>query len=71
MPHVVIEGKFNFELIHSCFENRIIRNENNGSLIKFEDSYLNLSKDRILINTVIIKDSISQKYYIQLMKKEN
>ena len=70
MPHVVIEGKLNFELIHSCFENRVIRN-NNNNIIKFEDFYLNLSKDRILINTTIIKNSISQKYYIQLMKKEN
>lgn len=59
MPHVVIEGIFSFESIHSCFENRIIRN-NNNSIIKFEDSYLNLSKDRILINTVIIKE-----YHIQ------
>jgi hypothetical protein len=40
-------------------------------IIKFEDSFLNQSKDLILIKTKVIENNINQKYYIQLMKKEN
>ena len=40
-------------------------------IIKFEDVFLNQSKDLILIKTTVIENNINQKYYIQLMKKEN
>ncbi len=40
-------------------------------IIKFEDVFLNKSKDLILIKTTVIENNINQKYYIQLMKKES
>ncbi len=71
MPHIVIEGKIlNFESIHLCFT-RLVERKNNY-IIKLEDSFLNQSKDLILIHTTVIEsDNTIQKYYIQLMKKEN
>ncbi len=44
---------------------------NDNYIIKFEDSFLNQSKDLILIKTIVIENNNNQKYYIQLMKKEN
>ena len=71
MPHIIIEGKkINFELIYSYFIKTVERNDN--YIIKFEDLFLNQSKDLILIKaTVIESNNTNQKYYIQLMKKEN
>jgi hypothetical protein len=70
MPHIIIEGrKINFELIYSYFIKTVERNDN--YIIKFEDSFLNQSKDLILIKTIVIENNNNQKYYIQLMKKEN
>jgi hypothetical protein len=73
VPHVVIEGnnKLDFQSIHdnNCFDKTTIRN--NSNIIKFEGSYLNRSKDTILINTTVVQDTVPQKYYIQLLKKEN
>jgi hypothetical protein len=70
MPHIIIEGKkINFESIHSSFTKKIERC--NRLVIKFEDSFLNQPKDLILIRTMVIENNINQKYYIQLMKKDN
>lgn len=70
MPHIIIEGKeINFESIHSCFTKTVKRC--NHLIIKLEDSFLNQQKDLILIRTMVIENSINQKYYIQLMKKDN
>jgi hypothetical protein len=71
MPHIIIEGKkINFELIHINFNKAVERKDN--WIVKFEDSFINQSKDLILIKTTVIDNSNnSQKYYIQLMKKEN
>ena len=70
MPHIIIEGrKINFELIYSYFIKTVERNDN--YIIKFEDSFLNQSKDLILIKTIVIENNNNQKYYIQLIKKEN
>ena len=70
MPHVIIEGKeINFESIFLNF-NKMVERENNH-IIKFEDIFLNKSKDLILIKATVIENNLSQKYYIQLMKKEN
>ncbi len=72
MPHIIIKGKINFESIHMDFNKEVVRNNNNNnSIIRFEDSLINHSKDLILINTVVIENNVSIKYYIQLMKKEN
>ena len=70
MPHIIIEGKkINFELIHINFNKAVERKDN--WIVKFEDSFINQSKDLILIKTTVIDNSNnSQKYYIQLMKKE-
>ena len=35
------------------------------------DVFVNQSKDLILIKTTVIENNINQKFYIQLMKKEN
>jgi hypothetical protein len=70
MPHIIIEGKnINFELVHSHFTKTAKRN--NEYIIKFEDSFLSQSNDLILIKTTVIENNINQKYYIQLMKKDN
>ena len=70
MPHIIIEGKkINFESTYSYFIKKVERNDN--YIIKFEDSFLNQSKDLILIKTTVIENNNNQKYYIQLMKKEN
>ena len=70
MPHVIIEGrKIDFESIYGCFIKTVERN--NNYIIKFEDSFLNQSKNLILIKTTVIENNINQKYYIQLLKKEN
>src|SRR3982751_1172440 len=70
MPHIVIEGKkINFESIYINFDKMVERNDN--YIVKLEDSFLNQSKDLILIKTTVIENNINQKYYIQLMKKEN
>lgn len=71
MPHIVIEGKFDFELIHYSFEKGVIKYETDKSLIKFEDSFLNHSKDIILIETIVIEKMNNQRYFIQLLKKES
>jgi hypothetical protein len=70
MPHIIIEGKkINFESIYINFNKTVERKDN--YIIKFEDAFLNQSKDLILIKTTVIENNINQKYYIQLMKKEN
>jgi hypothetical protein len=70
MPHIIIEGnEINFELIHINFKKAVERKDN--CIVKFEDSFINQSKDLILIKTTVIEKNNSQKYYIQLMKKEN
>jgi len=70
MPHIIIEGrKINFESIFLNFNKMIERKDN--YIIKFEDIFLNQSKDLILIKTTAIENNINQKYFIQLMKKEN
>jgi hypothetical protein len=70
MPHIIIEGKkINFETIYINFNKMVERKDN--YIIKFEDVFLNQSKDLILLKTVVIENDINQKYYIQLMKKEN
>ena len=70
MPHIIIEGrKINFESIYTNF-NKIVERKDNY-IIKFEDIFINQSKDLILIKTTVIENNINRKYYIQLMKKEN
>jgi len=70
MPHVIIEGTgITFESIFLDF-NKVVERKDNY-IIKFEDVFLNQSKDLILIKTTVIENNINQKYYIQLMKKEN
>ena len=70
MPHIIIEGRrINFESIYINFNKMVERKGN--YIIKFEDVFLNHSKDLILIKTTVIENNINQKYYIQLMKKEN
>ena len=70
MPHVIIEGrKINFESIYLNLNKMVERKDNH--IIKFEDVFLNQSKDLILIKTTVIENNINQKYFIQLMKKEN
>ncbi len=70
MPHIIIEGKkINFDSIHGYFTKKA--ELHNQLIIKFDDSFLNQPKDLILIKTMIIENNINQKYYIQLMKKDN
>lgn len=70
MPHIIIEGKtIDFESIHNHFTKTAKRD--NEYIIKLEDSFINQSNDLILIRTTVIENSINQKYYIQLMKKDN
>ena len=70
MPYIIIEGrKINVESINTNF-NKIVERKDNY-IIKFEDIFIDQSKDLILIKTTVIENNINQKYYIQLMKKEN
>src|SRR5919112_5242390 len=70
MPHIIIEGrKINFESIYVNFNKMVERKDN--YIIKFDDVFLNQSKNLILIKTTVIENNINQKYYIQLLKKEN
>ena len=70
MPHIIREGKkINFESIYINFNKTVERKDN--YIIKFDDVFLNQSKDLIFIKTTVIENNINQKYYIQLMKKEN
>lgn len=70
MPHIIIEGrKIDFEYIYIKFNKMVERKDNN--IIRFEDIFLNQSRDVILIKTTSIENNINQKYYIQLIKKEN
>jgi hypothetical protein len=70
MPHIIIEGKtINFESIHNHFTKTAKRD--NEYIIKLEDSFINQSNDLMLIRTTVIENNINQKYYIQLMKKDN
>jgi hypothetical protein len=70
MPHIIINSRVNFDLIHSNFKGRIIKNSLNGEYIyNFEESFQNVSKDTILIKTITIESEFSQIYFIQLFKK--
>ena len=72
MPHIIIEGKrIEFESLYNNFNKTVERTDD--YIIKFEDVFLNQSKDLILIKTTVIEsnNNNNQKYYIQLMKKEN
>jgi hypothetical protein len=53
MSHITLEGKkINFESIHINFIKTVERN--NNYIIKFEDSFMNQSKDLILIKTITL-----------------
>ncbi|MGN6349281.1 MAG: hypothetical protein ACTHLL_05995 [Candidatus Nitrosocosmicus sp.] len=70
MPHIIIEGnKIDFESLYTNF-NKVAERKDNF-IIKFEDVFLNQSKDLILIKTIVIENNINQKYFIQLIKKQN
>ena len=72
MPHIIINSLVNFDLIHSDFKGRIIRSTLNGGCIyNFKESFQNVSKDTILINTITIESEFSQNYFIQLLKKSD
>ncbi len=72
MPHIIINSDVNFDLIHSDFKGRIIRNTLGGGCIyNFKESFQNVSKDTILINTTTIESEFSQNYFIQLIKKSD
>ncbi len=60
----------NYLRIHIYKFNNLVERKDNY-IIKFEDVFLNKSKDLILIKTTVIENNINQKYYIQLMKKES
>jgi hypothetical protein len=70
MPHIIINSRVNFDLIHSNFKGRIIKSILDGEYIyNFEESFQNVSKDTILIKTITIESEFSQIYFIQLFKK--
>jgi hypothetical protein len=59
MPHIIIEGrKINFESIYVNFNKMVERKDNH--IIKFDDVFLNQSKDLILIKTTVIENNINQ-----------
>ncbi|TVP39798.1 hypothetical protein [Candidatus Nitrosocosmicus arcticus] len=72
MPHIIINSRFNFDLIHSEFKGRVIRSTlDEGCIFNFKESFQNVSKDTILINTITIEPEFSQNYFVQLIKKSN
>jgi len=72
MPHIIINSRVNFDLIHSDFKGRIIRSTIDGGCIcNFKESFQSVSKDTILINTITIEPSFTQNYFIQLIKKSD
>lgn len=69
MSHIIINSRVNFDLIHSNFKGRIIKSTLNGGCIyNFKESFQNVSKDAILINTVTVESELSQNYFIELFK---
>ena len=72
MPHIIINIQVNFDLIHKGFKGRIIRSSLDGGCIhNFKESFQNVSKDNILINTITIESEFSQNYFIQLIQKSD
>ena len=78
MPHVVLSNGSYFEEFFSNFKKKAIILKNNDdkdqkkSIIRFDDIFLNQSKNNILIKTISVeKDNQSQTYYIMIMKKNN
>jgi hypothetical protein len=72
MPHIIINGLVNFDLIHSNFKGRIIRSTIDGGCIyNFKESFQSVSKDTILINTITIESRFTPNYFIQLIKKSD
>lgn len=69
MPHVIIEGNINLEKTWNSFTKTVEKNKK--EIIIFEDAFLNHSKNLMLIMTTVIKENFSQKYFIQIIKKEN
>lgn len=72
MPHIIINSRVNFDLIHSDFKGKVIRsNLDRGCIFNFKESFQNVSKDSILINTITIEPEFSQNYFVQLIKKSD
>jgi hypothetical protein len=61
MPHIIINSRINFDLIHSDFKGRIIRSTIDGGCIyNLKEPFQSVSKDTILINTITIEPSFTQ-----------
>ena len=72
MPHIIINSRVNFDLIHSDLKGRVIRSTlDGGCIFNFKESFQNVSKDTILINTITIEPEFSQNYFVQLIKKSD
>ncbi len=72
MPHIIINSQVNFDLIHSDFKGRIYRSTFDGGCIyNFKESFQNVSKDTILINTIPIESEFIQNHFIKLIKKSD
>lgn len=70
MPHIIINSRVNFDLIHSDFKGRIYRSTLDGGCIyNFKESFQNVSKDTILIKTITIESEFTQNHFIKLIKK--
>lgn len=73
MPHIVIDGNIDFNLVQERFQ----RNEHRYylqeklNIIKLTDCFQNELKNKILIQTISIENESSTEYFIELMKKSS
>ena len=69
MPHVIIEGPASLERFYEHFTPESIRE--NDAIIKFEEMYLSVSKQALLVHCVVVEDGLPQKFYALLTRKSS
>jgi len=67
MPHVIVEGPASLERLYQNFKPDSIRDD--GAIIKFQEMYLNTSKQTVLVDCVVVEDGLPQKFYALLTQK--
>ncbi len=73
MPHVIINGNIDFDLIHDSFQRKVHQYSlnDNTSILKLTDSYQNNLNYKILIHTISIENNFTTEYFVELIKKSN
>ena len=69
MPHIIVEGPASLERLYQNFEPDSIRND--ATIIKFQEMYLNVSKQAALVDCVVVEDGLPQKFYALLTQRSS